>query len=89
MKNLVATTEAEWRQQASCLRHPAVLFFGIDDSETPAERRLREDRARIVCTSCSVRLECLEYALEAREPYGIWGGLTELERKARLRSNRF
>lgn len=81
--------EAEWRERASCLGHPSVLFFGVDDSETPADRRIREERARVVCTSCAVRTECLEYALTAREAYGMWGGLTELERKARLRKNRF
>jgi WhiB family redox-sensing transcriptional regulator len=32
---------------------------------------------------CAVRRECLEYALTTKEPYGIWGGLTEVERRAR------
>ena len=74
--------ELEWREQASCLDYPAVLFFGVDDSETPAERRIREDEAKRICSTCEVRTECLEYALQTKEPYGIWGGLTELERKA-------
>jgi WhiB family redox-sensing transcriptional regulator len=78
-------TDTAWRERAECLEYPAVLFFGLDDSESPAERRSREDRAKRVCAMCSVRRECLEYALSMREPYGIWGGLTELERKARLR----
>ncbi len=85
MRDLL-TTEAEWRERAACLSYPAVLFFGMDDSETPAERRSREDRAKRVCFGCGVRKECLEYALDTKEPYGIWGGLTELERKARLRT---
>jgi WhiB family transcriptional regulator, redox-sensing transcriptional regulator len=86
MTNAVMIPEAAWRENASCLRYPAVLFFGMDDSESPAERRLREDKAKRVCAVCQVRRQCLEYALATREPYGIWGGLTELERKARLRS---
>lgn len=86
MSNAVMTTTTAWRENASCLEYPAVLFFGIDDSESPAERRLREDKAKQVCSMCVVRDQCLEYALAKREPYGIWGGLTELERKARLRS---
>jgi WhiB family redox-sensing transcriptional regulator len=60
------------------------FFFGVDDVETPAERRAREDEAKRVCFGCGVREECLEYALRTREPYGIWGGLTEIERRARL-----
>ena len=82
----VLLTDTTWRERASCLAHPAVLFFGLDDSEPPAERRAREDQAKKVCAECSVRSECLDYALTTREPYGIWGGLTELERKTRLRS---
>lgn len=86
MTNAVMTPETAWRENASCLQYPAVLFFGVDDSESPAERRLREDKAKRICATCQVRRQCLEYALTTREPYGIWGGLTELERKARLRS---
>jgi WhiB family transcriptional regulator, redox-sensing transcriptional regulator len=77
--------DAEWRESAACLHFPAVLFFGQDDSESPAERRTRETRAKRICAACSVRDECLDYALRTKEPYGIWGGLTELERKTRLR----
>jgi WhiB family redox-sensing transcriptional regulator len=89
MQETLVNTEEEWRERAACLEHPAVLFFGLDDSEAPAERRLREEEAKRICSACEVRQECLEYALRTREPYGIWGGLTELERRARLhrRSN--
>lgn len=75
----------DWRERAACLNLPSVLFFGQEDNESPAERRAREERAKAVCRTCSVRLECLEYALAAREPYGIWGGLTEQERRNRVR----
>ncbi|HVF54354.1 MAG TPA: WhiB family transcriptional regulator [Actinomycetota bacterium] len=75
--------DAEWRDRAACRPYPAVLFFGLEDSEMPAERRVREDKAKKVCQECPVRLECLEYALVTKEPYGIWGGLTEMERKSR------
>lgn len=83
--NPVPVTDTAWREEAACLRHPAILFFGIDDTEPTAERRRREERAKQICSGCEVRRECLEYALTMREPYGIWGGLTELERRARLR----
>jgi WhiB family transcriptional regulator, redox-sensing transcriptional regulator len=89
MDSLIAGGGAEWRERAACLPYPAVLFFGVDDSESPAERRAREEEAKRVCLGCAVRQECLDYALHTREPYGIWGGLTEIERRARLnrRSN--
>ena len=83
MNNPVLLPDAEWRERAACKPYPAVLFFGIDDSETPMERRAREEEAKSVCATCTVRVECLEYALVTKEPYGIWGGLTELERKSR------
>lgn len=78
--------EPVWREDAACLPYPAILFFGQDDNETPAERRAREDQAKIVCETCVVRVECLQYAIETKEQYGIWGGLTELERKAYVRA---
>lgn len=77
--------EPGWRERAACLAHPALLFFGFDEAENPGEKRAREDAAKAVCASCPVMRDCLEYALETREPYGIWGGLTESERKAEIR----
>lgn len=83
MQGSALETDAEWRENAACLAFPSVLFFGLDDTETPAERRAREDEAKRVCATCDVRRECLEFALATKEPYGIWGGLTEIERRAR------
>ena len=83
MNGSVLSPEAEWRELARCRSYPAVLFFGLDDMESPAERRIREEAAKRVCEECEVRTECLEYALATKEPYGIWGGLTEIERKSR------
>ncbi|AUG80455.1 WhiB family transcriptional regulator [Kitasatospora sp. MMS16-BH015] len=40
----------------------------------------RETAAKAVCGHCTVRVECRRYALTTREPYGVWGGLTEIER---------
>jgi WhiB family redox-sensing transcriptional regulator len=79
------SSDHEWRERAACLPYPSVLFFGLDDNEAPADRRAREEQAKAICATCVVKQECLEYALTMREPYGIWGGLTEVERKARLR----
>ena len=44
--------------------------------------RLRRDRAaKAVCARCDVRIECADYSIRSREPYGVWGGLTEEERE--------
>jgi WhiB family redox-sensing transcriptional regulator len=89
MEEVITAARTEWRERAACLAHPAVLFFGLDDNESPVERRTREEAAKQICYTCEVQGECLEYALATREPYGIWGGLTEIERRARFhrRSN--
>jgi WhiB family redox-sensing transcriptional regulator len=41
----------------------------------------REERAKSICRSCIVQVECLDYAIRIQEPHGIWGGLNEMERK--------
>ena len=86
MTEPLLATDAEWREEAACLAYPAVLFFGLDDSESPVERRGREEKAKRICQTCPVLQPCLEYALATREQYGIWGGMTEVERKALLRA---
>lgn len=77
--------DARWQDAAACKGMDPTLFFGPEHAEAVKEKRDREDAAKAVCITCGVKAECLEYALAAREPYGIWGGLTELERKALLR----
>ena len=46
-----------------------------------------QKRARLICSSCSVRTECLAEALDNRIEWGVWGGLTERERRRLLRQN--
>ena len=62
------------------------LFFAPDESESRAERRFRESQAKAVCHECTVRVECLSEALKSDERFGIWGGLTERERRAARRT---
>ena len=77
--------EARWQDRAACKGMDPTLFFGPEHTEAVKEKRDREEAAKAVCRTCPVQQECLEHALETREAYGIWGGLTELERKALLR----
>ncbi|BDZ42849.1 hypothetical protein GCM10025865_21480 [Paraoerskovia sediminicola] len=62
-----------WQERALCAQTDPEAFFPEKGGST------RE--AKKVCTGCPVRSECLEYALENDERFGIWGGLSERERR--------
>ena len=67
-------------------------WFFHPQNERGLSRLRRGRQAKSVCATCSVRLECADYAIRAREPYGVWGGLTEEERECiyrRLDSRRY
>ncbi len=68
-----------WQDQATCLGVDPDLFF--------PERGASTREAKEVCRGCVVRAECLEYALVNSEKFGIWGGMSERERR-RLRRAR-
>lgn len=48
--------------------------------------RQNEREAKIICSLCPFKRECLDYALAAKEPFGVWGGLTVSERNTLLKS---
>lgn len=68
--------ELDWRELGLCAQTDPDAFFPEKGGST------RE--AKLICSSCEVRAECLEYALANDERFGIWGGLSERERR-RLR----
>ncbi|MDQ1712151.1 MAG: WhiB family transcriptional regulator, redox-sensing transcriptional regulator [Frankiaceae bacterium] len=76
--------DTTWRIDALCRGEDAVHFFAPAHLERKDEKDRREGRARALCARCPVLDHCLEYALDAGEPHGIWGGLNELQRR-RLR----
>ncbi len=78
-------SEVSWRLLAECRGEAAVHFFAPSHFERKDEKDRREGAARALCQVCPVRRQCLDYALEVREPHGIWGGLNELERRHLLR----
>ena len=84
MGQLVFDSET-WMVAAACLGHNQ-LFFAPDESESRSQRAYRESRAKAVCHECVVRTHCLSEALRSDERFGIWGGLTEKERRALRRS---
>ncbi len=69
----------EWQAKARCSEVDPEIFF--------PERGGSSKAARQVCSNCQVRDICLEYALNNKEQFGIWGGTSERERR-RLRKER-
>jgi WhiB family redox-sensing transcriptional regulator len=68
-----ADEEQEWQERALCAQTDPEAFFPEKGGSTREAKR--------ICLGCEVRTECLEYALEHDERFGIWGGLSERERR--------
>ncbi|MER7081466.1 MULTISPECIES: WhiB family transcriptional regulator [Saccharopolyspora] len=65
--------EQEWQERALCAQTDPEAFFPEKGGSTREAKR--------ICQGCEVRSECLEYALQHDERFGIWGGLSERERR--------
>ncbi|MCP3799844.1 WhiB family transcriptional regulator [Allokutzneria sp. A3M-2-11 16] len=69
-------SQGDWRVYASCRdEDPDQLFV----------RGAEQRKVKTVCMGCPVRTECLAEALDNRIEFGVWGGMTERERRALLR----
>jgi WhiB family redox-sensing transcriptional regulator len=73
-----------WQHKGACLGPQSAVFFPPPQFERKVERLERERRAKMICQDCPVQASCLEYAIDIREPHGIWGGLNEGERRTLL-----
>jgi WhiB family transcriptional regulator, redox-sensing transcriptional regulator len=71
-----------WLDQGACQSEDPELFFPVT-ATGPGVMQIA--RAKAVCRRCLVREQCLAYALDTHQAHGIWGGLSEEERRA-LRS---
>ena len=69
-----------WQEHAACREADPLLFFH-PQNERGSSRMSRDRAAKLICADCDVRLECADYAVRAREPYGVWGGLSEEDRE--------
>jgi WhiB family redox-sensing transcriptional regulator len=68
-----------WQREGRCLGYSLDVFFPDDVRGRSLARR--EEIAKRICQSCPVLARCREYAVNAPEPYGIWGALTPRERQ--------
>jgi WhiB family redox-sensing transcriptional regulator len=84
---VVVAEEWDWQLHGACRGADSSLFFHTDN-ERGLARESREQRAKAICRSCPVLEQCREHALAVQEPYGIWGGLGEIERREMFRRQR-
>jgi WhiB family redox-sensing transcriptional regulator len=73
LEDEVGSDLKDWKSRANCMGVDPDLFF--------PERGMSTREAKEVCRGCVVREDCLEYALANGEKFGIWGGLSERERR--------
>jgi WhiB family redox-sensing transcriptional regulator len=71
---------ATWRQKAACQGLDPDIFYPVSEDDA--------DEAKSICAQCGVRQVCLEFALAQRERDGVWGGLTDRERRRVIRQRR-
>lgn len=84
----------DWTEEAECATYPKTVFYPIivDDAgvewfddgtiwEAYGDTSSFYDEAKGLCSRCPVRAACLEHSLVEKERYGMWGGLTPIERR--------
>ena len=67
----------DWRHRAACLTEDPELFFPVGNTG-PALQQIED--AKKICQSCAVKDQCLNWALDAGQDHGVWGGMSEEER---------
>ena len=72
----------DWLHRAACLTEDPELFFPVGNTG-PALQQIED--AKKICQSCAVKDQCLNWALDAGQDHGVWGGMSEDERRAMKR----
>ena len=70
-----------WQSMAACRGMDTAIFYHPENERGPTRHR-RDWEAKRICQGCRVVGPCLQSALETREPYGVWGGMSVEERQA-------
>jgi WhiB family redox-sensing transcriptional regulator len=76
----VPRDSGDWQARAACRGNDWAVFFS-PDAERGHARDRREAQARQICLPCPVLEQCRDHALAVGEPYGVWGGMTEADRR--------
>jgi WhiB family redox-sensing transcriptional regulator len=76
-RSSTVSARIDWFDDAACRALDTAMFFPASEADAGA--------AKAVCAACPVRAECLDYAVETRQPDGVFGGLTALERHRLIR----
>ena len=72
--------EWSWQARGACRGMDSSVFYHPDGERNPSRAR-RTAQAKEICRHCPVIEMCREFALRTREPFGVWGGLAETERR--------
>lgn len=81
------------KAKGDCTTHQNSYFFAPiakngEDRERKEDKDDRERRAKRICEECSLVKFCLDHAINTKEPFGIWGGLNEKERRAHTKKSK-
>lgn len=71
----------DWQFSGLCRSMSPEIFFH-PEGERGSARRMRDQNAKEICGACPVIAACRKHALAAREPFGVWGGMSEEERNS-------
>lgn len=75
-------TRPAWQRSAACRTTRTKIFYPFDSKEDEIQF------AKSICDQCEVQQQCLDYAMSRREDNGVWGGLSEEERRDIRRKQR-
>ena len=82
---MITIPDRDWRQLAACRHADPELFFPVS-AAGPSLDQITQ--AKAICARCPVRRQCLAFALDTMQDHGVWGGMSEQERRLRARKTR-
>lgn len=77
----------DWQEKSACRGMDIEIFF-LPYNARNEEKRALTEKAKKICQTCPVISDCLDYALDIEEEYGVYGGLSADERKVIIRRRR-
>lgn len=85
MANKFKIEKELWRERAACKGMDISNFFSETERQSALSRK-KHAKTKQICNECPVQKNCLFYAIENNIEYGIWGGLTSVERSALVKN---